>query len=82
MSTTSAAGAAWHSLVDVGENRKARRLEAAENAQSFREARPAIAVQAGAIGFIEGGFEDERESARQRFADRFAPCGERALRSR
>ena len=46
-------------LVDIGEDRIAGGLQAGEDAQTFAQARAAVSTRAGAVGFVEGGFEDE-----------------------
>ena len=46
-------------LMNIGEDRKAFRLQPGQNAQSFDEARPAIGVQAGAVGLVKRRLEDE-----------------------
>jgi hypothetical protein len=47
-------------LVNVREDGVARRLDAGQDAEAFLEPRPAVGRDAGAVGLVERGFENER----------------------
>ena len=47
-------------LVDVGEDGESGVVDGFEDAESFFEAGATVGGDAGAIGFVEGGFKDER----------------------
>ena len=49
-------------LVDIGEHGEARGLHACQDAQPLTQPRPPIGLSAGAIGLVEGSFENEVRS--------------------
>ena len=47
-------------FVDIGEDRESGSADGLEDPDAFGEPRSAIGGNAGAVGFVEGGFEDVR----------------------